>query len=846
MARSELVLSGVDDGLGSVLGEAITGIGDLVSTIPGLGAFGAVAGVVGGAVVALDAMADEAVAVDDQLRGLVTRTGEGEAALAGYKDEVLAIRSLGIGEDFADIANEMEVVASVTRANGDELNYLTSQAVFFRDRFDKDVNETIRAADTAMELFEVSGERAFDVITAAMQRTGDPADDLLDTINEYGANFEQAGFSAELFGSVLVQSLEAGARNTDDIADGVREFQIKTLEGTDAVRDAYAALGIDANQLYDDLNNGNTTVAATMFTVIDRLRAVDNALLRNQLGAELFGTKFQDMGADVVLSLRNDVSALGDFEGAAQRAFDVATDGLANTEARADAATERIKILIGEAILPMKAAFLEGTAAVLESGAGLVDVGTQLLETQNRVKGLQEELFQAVEASEAITLEGREVVNMWDKAFVVGSELNEMLEAQGNNLATNEQMLTATQIAVDLVKGGFEGTAEALVAQALQLADVNTQMAEAIPLYGTITDKEMGLFQATTEVVVAQSTAYDATVARLASEESLTIQRENAITAEARYTEQLAAAGEAVGALQARLAGGFGRDLGIAEAGGELDGLNSTIRESLEASGAGVVALAAYEVAIGEAGEESIMAALKVQLLTEGVRSLAEGAAEDGEITRDEIAGIISGAEELKATLDAEFEFAFAESGAEGVLGTAEAIVEELETATASTYNVTLDSTAPETEENVGSLENKVTTFTNAPYLVEFSDNTLETGAEVAVLENKVTTFTNAPYLVEFQNNADKNSGAIQTLRSQAEDLAGVYTIRIRVEADPIPTLPQSGGGGGGGSEPPNGGRGGAGTALSIGTVNINDTQTGRDFQRFVRQREYTARRGAF
>jgi len=306
--------------------KASGGIGRFVSGVGGaltaLGGFVAALGIITG----LMAGVGSVTAWSDAMNLLEAQTGVTGEQLSEFKDIGQDLFTSGWGDGIDDITASLSQVRRITGENGEELKNLTENAIIMRDVFDKDIVESTRAADTMMEQFGVDGDRAFDLITRGLQLTGDPADDLLDTFNEYSANFSQMGFSAEGFMDLLNQGLQAGARNTDDIADAMREFQIRLLDGTSA--DAIQTLSKETQNLFGEFQNGDATAAQAFESIIADLNSMEDEVARNAAGVAIFGTKWEDMGADVLLALDPTSSALGEVEGATDRAGDAISRGI--------------------------------------------------------------------------------------------------------------------------------------------------------------------------------------------------------------------------------------------------------------------------------------------------------------------------------------------------------------------------------------------------------------------------------------------------------------------------------------------------------------------------------------
>jgi len=166
------------------------------------------------------------------------QTGIAGDELDSFRSTAQDVFQAGLGESFADVAGAMTQVHQITGATGEAMQAMTAQAMTLAEVFDVDVGESVRAVDQAMIAFGEQGTAVFDMMTATMQATGDPMDDLADTINEYSTNFAEAGFSAEQMFGVLNAGLEAGAWNFDKVGDAVREFFIRLEDGSDTTRDA--------------------------------------------------------------------------------------------------------------------------------------------------------------------------------------------------------------------------------------------------------------------------------------------------------------------------------------------------------------------------------------------------------------------------------------------------------------------------------------------------------------------------------------------------------------------------------------------------------------------------------
>lgn len=311
------------------------GIGGLTK---GFGAASAAAGVLGPVVVAGAGAAAGALALatnetlkfgnetTQAMQLFQQQTGTTNEELDNFKQIALDIFEANWGESIEDVAGAMAQVRNQTGAAGDQLKDLTTSALVLRDRFDKDVNESVDASRVLMDEFGLSSEQAFDFLVAGVQRGLDRNGDLLDSVREYGNLFGDAGFSADEFFSLLESGAAGGVLGTDKIADAVKEFQIRANEGTDAVKEAFGELGLDFETVAGQVASGQATWADFFDQVIAGLNNIDDPIQRSQAQVALFGTQAEDLGASFTKGLSTTTTSLADMTGSLDAAAASSTD----------------------------------------------------------------------------------------------------------------------------------------------------------------------------------------------------------------------------------------------------------------------------------------------------------------------------------------------------------------------------------------------------------------------------------------------------------------------------------------------------------------------------------------
>ncbi|KDN73912.1 replication protein [Streptomyces olindensis] len=190
--------------------------------------------------------------------------------------------------------------------------------------FEVDLGQAANAAGQIMKTgLAKNSKEALDTITRGFQIMGPRADDLMDTFNEYSTIFRSLGLDVKTTTGLLAQGMKAGARDTDTVADALKEFQIRTTDGSKASADAFKLLGMNAEKSTAMFAKGGKGAAKGLQDVLDRLRGMKDPVDRNAAAVGLFGTKAEDLGKALFsLDPSKAVDGLGKVSGAAKKAGD--------------------------------------------------------------------------------------------------------------------------------------------------------------------------------------------------------------------------------------------------------------------------------------------------------------------------------------------------------------------------------------------------------------------------------------------------------------------------------------------------------------------------------------------
>ncbi|MFB5092922.1 phage tail tape measure protein [Bacillus cereus] len=242
--------------------------------------------------------------------GLTEKGAEnlGKVAKETWKD--------GFGQSIEEVDQSLiKVYQNMKEVPHEELEEATKSAMTLGKTFDSDINEVTRGAGQLMNQFGISSKEAFDLFAAGGQEGLNYSNEMFDNVAEYAPLYKQAGFSANEMFTIMANGTRDGSYNLDYINDLVKEFGIRVQDGSKGVSDAFAEMSPQTQKVWDNFNKGKGTSADVFNAVLGDLSKMDDKVKANQLGVAVFGTKWEDMGAQAVLGLNNANGALGDVEG---------------------------------------------------------------------------------------------------------------------------------------------------------------------------------------------------------------------------------------------------------------------------------------------------------------------------------------------------------------------------------------------------------------------------------------------------------------------------------------------------------------------------------------------------
>ena len=168
-------------------------------------------------------------------------------------------------------------------------------------------------------------KEVLDLLNSAAGKQLDISGDLLDTTEEYATTWRKVGLSAADAFGLMKQMGDAGIRNTDVAADSLKELTINVADGSKLTKQAFTAMGFDADDMTKRFAAGGSTARDALSAVLTALKDIKDPVDKQNVGLALFKTKWEDAATAIQgANLKTAASDMGQVAGAT----DKATDGI--------------------------------------------------------------------------------------------------------------------------------------------------------------------------------------------------------------------------------------------------------------------------------------------------------------------------------------------------------------------------------------------------------------------------------------------------------------------------------------------------------------------------------------
>ena len=370
---------------------------------------------------AIGALKDLVTESDNAYTTLQARTGMSTAEMEKFQEQMDELYAENYGESMEDIADAMSAVVQTTKeTDPNAIKDLTKSAIVLRDTFGFDFTETMRAVNMLMDQFGISGKQAYNLIVQGAQQGLNKNGDLLDTINEYSVHYANMGNSADDFFNSLINGAASGTFSVDKLGDAYKEFGIRAKDTAKTTTEAYEILGLNADEMRAKIAAGGESAKQATGEVLTKLYALDDQVLQNQAGVDLFGTMWEDLGVDAVKALTDTNGTISLTKSAMQELDEVQMSSLSKefeslgrqvkSEAAAAFKDDLVPIIMdfldelkkNDTIKKFTEALSKLAKAVLPTVAKLLDFVAENFDTLVGVTATAVGLFKALKSAMAI------------------------------------------------------------------------------------------------------------------------------------------------------------------------------------------------------------------------------------------------------------------------------------------------------------------------------------------------------------------------------------------------------------------------------------------------------------
>lgn len=284
---------------------------------------------------------------------LAATTGAAGKELANLQGAMETVYKNNFGEDIQDVADTVSVVnRNLKDLPKDQIVEAAEAAITLRDAFSYGTEETTRAAAAIEKNFGTSAEKAFSLIAAGAQNGLDYSGEMIDTINEYSSQFSKLGFTADGMFGLLQSGADSTAWNLDKVGDAIKEFSIRSIDGSKTTVAAFENLGYNAEAMMQTFAAGGEGANQAFFDVLDTLMSVDDSVKRDAMGVALFGTMWEDLGTEAMEAMANASTAAYDTKNALEQIKNVQYGDLGTSLQGVQRKVESILVKIGGKLAP--------------------------------------------------------------------------------------------------------------------------------------------------------------------------------------------------------------------------------------------------------------------------------------------------------------------------------------------------------------------------------------------------------------------------------------------------------------------------------------------------------------
>ncbi|MGY5237926.1 phage tail tape measure protein [Clostridium tertium] len=283
----------------------------------------------------------------------------------------------GFGESIADSVESLTLLQTNLKSTknwSDETKEATLEQIMTINELFGTQTEEITKTLAVMQNSGLTDDinSALDVITVGFQKGGDYSGELLDTLREYSPQFVKLGLSADEAMNYLITGADNGAFNLDKVGDAMKEFSIRAIDGSNTTIEGFQLLNLNADEMAKKFSLGGESAKGAFSQVVQAISSVEDPLIQSQIGVNLFGTMWEDLGPQVITSLGTVTGGIEGVEDATLKAGEQINNSFSNQMTIATREMRSSLIPLGSEVLNLAQVAMPALKDILDKVTGFL------------------------------------------------------------------------------------------------------------------------------------------------------------------------------------------------------------------------------------------------------------------------------------------------------------------------------------------------------------------------------------------------------------------------------------------------------------------------------------------
>lgn len=237
------------------------------------------------AVMITKSVIDGAISYDKAITDLQITMGITEESA---KDLYAAVKDISKGGySIEGIANAVKMLEQRFGLSADESEEL-AQGIDLLNKYGYEHKDVIRFMTSAVNDWGMTYEEALDYILKGEQEGLNMSEDWMDTLVEYTPIFSTLGITGNDAFNLIREAMKATGVDSDKAADIVKEFFLTLTDGSTTSQEAFDALGINIDNLKQQIDSGSITSVEAMQQVMQSIMEVGDETEQARLLQEIF------------------------------------------------------------------------------------------------------------------------------------------------------------------------------------------------------------------------------------------------------------------------------------------------------------------------------------------------------------------------------------------------------------------------------------------------------------------------------------------------------------------------------------------------------------------------------